>query len=346
MRRLAFLVAGFALIGFVSQEAGAVVTTTPFGDMAKVTEDLAQEFYRAWRLRISELPANYQQVATATGVVYRSPNKTGCADKNLSTLFQPVTEILVSSKIVAPGELREMVVYRGCSGEDLLIEVLKVKGTNPQSTMLDDVLKGKRRFMHSADETERHSVFLDPVLGPLIEVSSRAVNATTTSTRIQVMNKPLISIWTRITGTTKQTRVDLEDFDVRLSKFGGNMRSSTTGFKSSYTVFQNGDVFNWRLGEEFDFTNQRRFEEAYSKKVVGALNYSATAILEVYLKQMPKTEVAKPSAGANQRILQELSLALNRVTSNTELERVRLLIQEYIIEIQNGNITVDDRRPK
>ncbi|MEK7356797.1 MAG: hypothetical protein AAB250_10125, partial [Bdellovibrionota bacterium] len=150
MRRLAFLVAGFALIGFVSQEAGAVVTTTPFGDMAKVTEDLAQEFYRAWRLRISELPANYQQVATATGVVYRSPNKTGCADKNLSTLFQPVTEILVSSKIVAPGELREMVVYRGCSGEDLLIEVLKVKGTNPQSTMLDDVLKGKRRFMHSA----------------------------------------------------------------------------------------------------------------------------------------------------------------------------------------------------
>jgi hypothetical protein len=331
---------------FASSDAGAVTTSTPFKDMDKVTEDLGQEFYRAWRLRISELPANYQQVATPDGVQYRAPNKTGCKIENASSLFQAVGEIFVTSKLVNPGELHEKITYRGCDGSTLLTEILTVKGTNPKSTILDDVLSGKRRFVHAADETERRSLFVDPVIGPVIDVLSAATGPSSSIARFVVMQSPIVTIRSQEANGVKQTRIDLENFNIRHSKFGSSIRTRTFGIQGRYTIFQQGDVLRFRVNDEIEFTNQRRFESLYSEMIVWAINMTATEILDLYLVQLPKTEVAKPSAGANQRILDELSQALNRVTSKTELERVRLLIQEYMLQIQNGQLIIDDRRPK
>ncbi|MES2963596.1 MAG: hypothetical protein V4760_06870, partial [Bdellovibrionota bacterium] len=327
-----------AAVLFASYGAEAVTSTSPFKDMDKVTEDLAQEFYRAWRLRISELPANYQQIATPEGVQYRAPNKTGCTLQNASSLFQPVTEIFVSSKIVKPGELHEKITYRGCNGSTLLIEMLQVKGTNPKSTIVDDVLNGKRRFVHAADETERRSIFLDPVIGPIIDVTSVATGPMASTTRFTVMQKPIVTIRSNEANGVKQSRIELQNFDVGLSKFGEGFRQRTSGLEPRYTIFQQGDLLRFRVNDEVEFTNQRRFEELYSEMIVWAINVTATEILDLYLVQLPKTEVAKPSAGANQRILDELTQALNRVTTKTELERVRLLIQDYIVNIQNGQL--------
>lgn len=346
MKRLAAVV--LACFGIVASHgaAAAVTTTSPFADVNKVAEDLAQEFYRAWRLRISELPANYQQIATRNGVQYRAPNKSGCQKTNSLSLFQPVTEVLVAHK-TAPGELTETVTYRGCSGEIILIESIFVKGTDPQPTPAEELLTGKRRFVHSSDETTRRSTFIDPVLGPIIEVASDLVDPATSAHRFFVMGKSLAAIWRRTQSSGAiHSRIELEDFDVRLKKFGSLMRSTWRGLKTRFSVLSENGVLHFKIEDEVEFSTQRRFEEQFSQKVVAAVNYSATAILDLYIGQLPKTEVAKPSAGANQRILEELNLALVRVTSNSELERVRTLIQEYIESIQNGQLSIDDRRPK
>ena len=50
--------------------------------------------------------------------------------------------------------------------------------------------------------------------------------------------------------------------------------------------------------------------------------------------------------GVNQRMMDELQLAYTRLLTNTDLQLVKQLIQEYRLAIENGLIEVVDKRPK
>lgn len=341
-----FYVLSILLVLVAAGESSALESTSPFKDVTKVSEDLAQDFYRAWRMRISELPQNFQQVSSPTGLQFRAPNQAGCKSRDPNALFRPVAEIHFESRITEGASLEERITYRGCDGGILLSEVWRVKSSTPVSTSIDDVVTGKRRFMLGEGETERRVVFLDPVKGPIINVDSGLMGAGGTATRFSVLSKTLVTFRSRINGDVKESRIDLEDHLIRFSRFGQRMGSRTSGMKTRFTVFEKSDDLFFRLGDSLEFTNQRDFEKSYSETVVFSLNVTAAEILEIYLSRLPKTEIAKPSVGANQRILDELQQALNRITTKTELERVRLLIQEYMAAIVSGEIGVTDNRPK
>lgn len=348
MNLKSFLGAAATGILIVASNVHAIMSPSPFLEIDQVAESVGQDLYRNWRLRLSEMPQNFQQVATSSGVQFRSPDHAGCSKKKKpsSTLLQPVGEVIFSSVMTAPDTLDERITYRGCNGAPLLIERLRVKGAVLTSSTIDDVLAGKRRFVRSSDETLRLTEFIDPTLGALITISSGIGQNGLNFTRISVMQKPLLTFSTRSVGPQTDSRIDLEDMNLSLMRFGSRLRSSSRGMKSSFHVTKRDDTLFYRLNNASEYTDQRAFEKAYSETVVFAIDATAVEILSLYLKQMPQTEAQKPAVGANQRILEELNLALNRVTSKTELDRVRSLLQELLKHIQDGTIVVDDRRPK
>ena len=65
--------------------------------------------------------------------------------------------------------------------------------------------------------------------------------------------------------------------------------------------------------------------------------------MQVWLRRFPTTEVTS-SSGSNQRLLNELRIANSRLLNGTELNLVRILIQQYIQAVEKGEFV--DNRPK
>lgn len=336
----------FTSLIFVSVTSMAVPSTSIFANMDLVTENIAQEFYRAWRLRLSELPENYQQVASGESVKFLSPKKEGCTKPSPSSEPLQVASISHASRVTAAGTLEEVTAYAGCTGRLLVSELLRVKGTAVAPTPLEDVLNGTRRFLRSANESERISIVTDPVRGPVITVVSREISGGQV-TQVLILQKPLVTVrTTEISPGTVLSEIVLEDFNLHFSSGGSAVTSRLSGLKTKISILNKSGVLYFRIGNEPNYTNQRRIEKAYSESVIFAVDVTAVPILDVYLSQLPTTAIPKPAVGANQRILSELNLALTRLTSKTEIEQVRILIQQYLADIQNGDIIIDDRRPK
>ncbi len=370
-RRLLAVILNVGLLLTGSQQACAldIDPGTSFKDIDKLTDDLAQQFYRAWQQRLAELPKNFQQIGLSGGAQFQAPNHTGCQNTNSDPRLQRVAEILHSFNLSTPGELTESINYRGCDDEWILKERSTVYGENLKPMTFAEVIAGKRRFVPAtgepqppvpaaiqcpanpgrADEPkEKQRIFMivDPVQGTVLSVNSKRINRGS-ETEFTVLGKRLVHFLTQDLGAAgRETTIEVKDFDISFHRGNSNIHSRASDFAMKFTIVKKADVLKYRIDAEPEYTDLNRFQQLFSERVAFAVDDTASFIMGMYLESLPQTKIPKPSVGANQRILDELNRALSNVTNKTQLESVIALLQSYITDIQSGDLEVNDHRKK
>jgi hypothetical protein len=91
-------------------------------------------------------------------------------------------------------------------------------------------------------------------------------------------------------------------------------------------------------------TTPASFRGQFDSIVINGYMAAARSFLSTYLRETPPT-VFQGSGAKSTRFYGELEEIRTKLSSGSDLERVKILIQEFIDGLESGLLKVEDRRP-
>jgi hypothetical protein len=323
--------------------------TSTFEELDAVANNVGQEFYRGWKLRISGLKTNYQQINRQSGdsglIVYlANGTKTECPSTAIHKAGEAIAQIAYTSQRSEMG-LKEKFDFYGCDGTISASEILIRTGKALVPLTSVEISQGVRRFSRAENETRFLWTLEVPSIGRLITVDSFATPTGTATNFFLQSNLYMASQVTRLPSGEKILRYDIYPYGFKIRFKNLGTWYSNDDDRETYQVIQSGGDSHYKLNLKLTYSSEYEFEKSFSDHVTSAQQNTGGLIFTALLKEMPVIAIEAPSAGANQRILNELNLAINRVTTKSQLDLVRNLLQSYVNSLNKGEIVIEDKRP-
>ncbi len=316
--------------------------TIPLPSSVLGVDDIIEEFRGQLSTKFNDLGKNYITRIVDQSVSFLSTNPYSCngvvnnPNAVLTTLqyFYKKTDT----------ELVEKSKYTGCNGEISLVEDVVTRGTNLNPLKFSDFIRGKRSFdladgenyrLYQATNSDGEEIFK-----VLIQKNnnSKLVQFFITGQKFLTMNYDYAQDSTRLTLT-------FYGFNVTYARkyASWNMKMDFTPYKSTVYVSKNSGnqaVYLDNDGKQISLLN---FLNGFTNQIMNTPIKLLYGIFAYHNYYFPETQATQTGA-QSQKMLEELRIAQNRLLTNTELNLVKMLLQDYINALEKGLII--DNRPK
>jgi hypothetical protein len=239
-------------------------------------------------------------------------------------------------------ELFERGGYVGCNESESFIEEVISIGAGAKPMEFDLFLKGEREAdltpgvssrLYRLKNGEGEEIFRSLVQKKGDEILSQFYFR---EQLFLAMNKKLSPNEARVT-------ITYHGFNARYSRGNSNWSMNRGMFPTPNVAIVKGaphfeEVYLNSSGERISLTS---FLESFNGLAMESVLLTTGKIVSAHLTELPPTE-AVSSGTRSQRILNEMRLILVKLISNTEINFVRLYIQEFIAAIEQGKI-IDNR---
>jgi hypothetical protein len=302
--------------------------------------EIVAEFRAVFVTKLSDLGKNYITTINENTLVYSSSEDLKCnGGKTLAGA--PLGSIQYASK-PAQKELYERVVYTGCNNEVSLVEETYTKGTNLKGVNFSEVIKGVRPVDLNDDETFK-SFKISNYEG---EVLFSAVVEKKGSQKIAVftiLGEKFLSMIYDYKSDSTSLYISPAGYNIKYIRSFSRWNS-----RNEFDPFMNTVIAKKGQAVAYlDNANAQQslanFLKTFNKYVSGSALKLLNDFIEYHTYYFPNTEATK-TGNLNQRFLEELRLAQNRIQSNTDITLVKNLIQNLITAAELGQIL--DNRPK
>ena len=303
-------------------------------------DEIVSEFRDQLATKITDLGKNYISTITNESLIFTSSEALRCNGIN-NIVGERLSSIQYAYK-KQNSSLCEKVTYTGCNSETSLIEQVTTTGSSLEPLKFSDIIKGKRSFDLKDNELSRYYKISngdgDEIFSVIIEKkdNSKFLNFSILGQKFLTMNFEY---------KNDATRVVFTYFGYSASY---SRRYSNWSMKNNFTEFSNTVVakkaeFVTYLDKDGNRISLSNFITAFNQTVMDSAVKTIGSIIEYHTYYFPPTEATK-TGSQSQRFIDEIRIAQNRITANTEINLVKKLLQDFINAAELGQIV--DNRPK
>lgn len=306
-------------------------------------EELIEEFRGVLRVKVLQMEDSLLVRKNGPTAIYLHNGESECShiredDSSPAPLAQIAFAVTKTSS-----SLEESVVYWGCDQQIALRETFRISGSgNYKESSATEIFRGARSFK-----------FNEPWETWLYTLADRTgktvlhINATQDieSIRTSFLIDGKLSLLVVESKLDKQVTYDFSGYQISYEYRFGKSRTSA---KSTYTGRLQSFVRLDSLGNPQFFINGAMTSKSSFQSNMRETSFTSLETIKTWLNAslsfLPKTKFTA-SGSKGSRLLDELRRNYQRLTTNTEIERVKLEIQKLIKDMEDGLIQVIDNRP-
>jgi len=307
-------------------------------------DDLIKEFRGPLQLKISELSKNYIVHKTGYNASYKSHTNINCLWSDI-----PGGEVLAKVQMnfnLSENTLSESAYYTGCKDQLNLKELVVTTGTELAPITKKQFFKGERSFDLKKNETSKLYRLL---AWDDVELFRLTIRRTVNGKIAEFFIREQRFMNATYTFSNEQSRVIYTFYGYNVSYTRKHSQWSMNRGRASYAlkVIANDSGVSPVVYLNSDNTPiaAATFQRFFSFSVLQGTIARLADFIKWHNWIFPTTEF-QATGVQNSRFLDELRLTFTRLLSNTDLNLVRNLIQEYIKSIEEGLLKVIDNRPK
>lgn len=303
-------------------------------------DDIISEFRTQFSTKLVDLGKNYISTFNKDSVYFTNSDVVVCNNiKN--TPGERLGGISYMYK-AGSSDLYEKVQYFGCNQETALIEEVTTVGTNLAPQKFSDIIKGKRSFDLKDNETSKiykiKNELSEEIFTVYIEKKDNAKYV-----NYFFLGQKVLSMFYDYGANATSVVINYYGYSASYVR-----KFASWSFDRGFTPFTNrvyakkGELVQY-LDKENTPISLSNFVNMFNSTIMNLTVAKLSDIIEYHTYFFPMTEATK-SGSQNQRFLEELRKAQTRLLTNSELNLVKNLLQEFINAAELGQIT--DNRPK
>lgn len=309
---------------------------------SEIISSLADGMLRKFRTRISDLQKtySYKLIKNRLYLIYGNSDS-GCAAAQLNNNSN--MQISWSSQMQNQ-QLVESISYEACNSGEILREVLIRTGAQVRPLSVDDIVSIKRPLKVDADQPG----FIYKILnGEGVEqlsfdASLDAQNQLKMSITIQ--SQKVVDLL-QMKNKAGQTRLAITRYPLKVTvQVGRSKSASETGGIDYLSAFDTnrGPVYT-KQADQVQIS-ESDWNQLFSDGVSNAVTKNGVAlILDAYSNLLPTAKKVVLAGANNDRLLMDFVEMKDLVVSGRNLQRVELILNQYIDAVNKGFIK--DERP-
>lgn len=329
----------FALLSFlIISAAGA--QNVPLPASVPGADDIVSEFRTQIATKIVDLGKNYISTIRGNTLVFTNSEAMSCNDAHHEAGDRLAS--IQYTYVIKGKQLLENVTYTGCNSQISLVEDIITEGENLAPMNFKDIIKGKRPVELAENETKRIFKISNGEGDEIFSVVSEK-GKDSQSVIFNLVQQKFLAVNYRYTPESTRAVMTFYGYEATyVRKYGRwGMRNKMDPFNVTAMAKKDGSV-NY-FNNDGHLISLSSFVSTFNKTVMDTSVEVLEGIFEYHTYYFPKTESTK-SGNQAQRFIDELRLAQNRLLANTDINLVKLLIQELINAAELGQIS--DNRPK
>ena len=319
--------------------------TTLEKEYKSVVQQMTRQFWSEMQVKLSLLPSNY---ITRDSQSFREYISTEGCKKN-SGVEEPKAAIsyhYTQSKQQTQYSLR----YIGCYGGDAFYEDISIQPaySDPKSH-LKSLILGERSFVADKNHTRKLYAYSDRANTEVVRVESYYSKAQA-STKFIATNKLISEVVVNFNENT--IKVYAYSFTIRHKFLSGREISMRITHSSNPLVHQvelssSGPKKYSFISKSLHEQSEKTFNNYFAQVVLKDIKSSINKFFSIFQHYFPKTETAS-SGLANKRLLNELIVMDQKLNTASPLDInfVQIRLKSYIQAIQDGTLTIIDKRPE
>lgn len=339
---LVFLLLPLSIDLALAQSKSSVDFSKDLPTVSALVEQFRSEFSR----KIEELSNSFIRQVEEGSVFFRSNHTVRCGGMDVpeGTILAKITKSISRSS----SELHETYTYSSCLDRTSqnLVEMIARKGKDLKESSWEEILQGKRDFELGDQETSyRYSLVngaFQEVFGLISyrEGARKVYDFYLGGSRgfqiQQIQTKQRVEI----VFSTFQYQVEYQNERFIYRKL---FLRSPINIRAVYYLDGKKEYMDSSGG----FVSLGEFKDLIKADIIdpSLKGVLADNIISYHVAQFPETVRATGLTQAD-RVVNELKLARIRLLNGTDLDQVRLLVEEYLKAIENGLIRVEDSRPE
>jgi hypothetical protein len=298
------------------------------------------EFRNQLAVKLVDLGKNYISTMTNESLIFSNSEALKCNGIN-NIAGERLSSLQYSYK-KQNLELTEKVIYTGCNSEVSLIEEVTTKGNNLEPLNFSDIIKGKRTIDLKDNESSRYYKISngdgDEIFSVMIEKkdNSKFLKFSILGQKFLTMNYEYKVDSTRVVFT-------YFGYVASYSRRYSNWRMTNRLIEFTNTVLAKKGEFVTYLDTDGNRISLSNFINSFNKTVMDNTVNTISSILDYHTYYFPPTEATK-TGSQSQHFIDQIRIAQNRLTTNTEISLVKKLLQDFITAAELGQIV--DNRPK
>ncbi|MDD4973225.1 MAG: hypothetical protein PHY93_02690 [Bacteriovorax sp.] len=304
-------------------------------------DEIVSEFRNQFATKIIDLGKNYISTITNESLIFTNSEALKCNGGD-NIAGEQLASIQYTYKKQKTAALLEKVTYTGCSSEISLIEEVTTTGTNLEPLKFSDIIKGKRSIDLKDNELSRYYKISngdgDEIFSVIIEKKDnlKLLSFSILGQKFLTMNFEYKNNTTRVVFT-------YFGYNASYSRqhAGWSMKNNFTEFTN--TVIAKKAEFVTYLDRDGNRISLSNFINSFNQTVMDSAIKTIGSIIEYHTYYFPPTEATK-TGSQSQRFIDEIRVAQNRITANTEISLVKKLLQDLLNAAELGQII--DNRPK
>lgn len=308
----------------------------------EIISTLTDGMLRKFRSRISDLQKTYSYKLNQNKLylVYTGSDS-GCPVAQLSNGSN--MQISWSSQMQNQ-QLVESISYAACNGGEVIREVLIRSGAQVKPLTVNEILNVKRPLKVRADQPSFTYKILNGEGVEQLSFSALLDAQNQIKMSITIQSQKVVDL-NQLTDKNGKTKLTIVRYPVKISVQIGRSRSTSESGGTDYLTAldtDRGPVYMKQIDQvqisESDWN--QNFSDGVSDAVT---KYGVASILEMYSSLLPTAKKVVLAGANSEKILKELVEMKDLVVSGRNLQRVEVLLNQYIDAVNKGYIK--DERP-
>ncbi|MCB9025481.1 MAG: hypothetical protein H6625_04120 [Bdellovibrionaceae bacterium] len=311
-----------------------------------IVQQLTQQFWSEMQLKLSLLPNNYITINNKQEREFIG--KTGCPDRT-SKNDSRLTYVEFSTESTKNNTSYEF-TYEGCREKVIFQEIIKLQNNSKNRDLdIGQLLNGERQFIATTDFPHIVHEFFDNAGKSLIRIESE-INNSELSTRFFALD--ILILYSVASRKNNSIQVSVYSYNIEYkSPFGSQLKSEVSHSVNPVIhqiEFLSPDIKKFSfISSQYIEQSERSFFNYLSLVALTDVKNVMGSLTNMLVSQFPETSNAS-SGLANKRLLNELVVLEQRlnVASPADLNYVKTMLKSYISSINNGTLTIIDKRPE
>ena len=329
------------LIVFIFYSLNIKAETIALPPSVSSIDDIISEFRNTFTTKIIDLGKNFIALQSDKTIIFTNSTSLKCNGDTIAA-GEPVSSMQYNFK-KTENELIEKSTYTGCRNQISLIEDIVTRGGKLEPLKYSDFVKGKRDF--DLKDNENYRLYRltnsdnEEIFKMVIEKSDKAklVEFYFIGQKFLRMNFDYQSSSTRLTLTYygykgKYVRkYSTWEFDNTFDPYTNTVLVT----KATFNQVNYMDMYGGPL-------SQSDYISRFNMRVISGPLAKVRSIVDYHNYYFPTTNVVQ-TGSINGHLKEELRLNINRLQNNTDINLVKIQLQEYMNAAEAGLII--DNRP-
>lgn len=331
----------FLILFLISQNLTAAPVQLPSSLLT--IDTLIDQFRSPFQNKLNDFYKNFITRKNAGRTEFSSTSNVQCPLGETIAANSILTSYEYQTKF-SEGQILQQASYFGCKGLLSLKETIVTKGEELKPVNWMDISGSRVIFKLALKETQRIYIIAD---GQQRELFKAVMNRTSSGeqTDLYVMNNKVLTM-NLIQGDDKtQLNYNIYSYNLNYSQNGFNINSRLSQNYSFRVLAYKENNQVYFLSNANQPISLSDFQTSLNDTLLISSMNDMGYIIKSFILEFPKTDFVATGIKSSV-VLDELRLSFVRLTNNTELSLVKILIQQYIEAIEKGTLVIQDNRPK